>query len=83
MYILNMQNREEVFNEVSALIKKVFILSALSIGLILLLSLWVFDKIMVLLGKEQSFRFFNPKPYPLNPLKSLKPLGMASAGHSL
>ena len=63
--------------------KKAFILSALLIGLILLLALWAFDKLMVLFGRERSFRFFNPAPYPLNPLKSFKPLGMASAGRSI
>jgi len=64
-------------------VKKIFILSAFLIGLILLLTLWAFDKLMVLLGREESFRFFNPAPYPLNPLKSFKPLGIASAGRSM
>ena len=63
--------------------KKIFIFSAFLIGLILLLTLWAFDKLMVLLGREESFRFFNPAPYPLNPLKSFKPLGIASAGRSM
>ncbi|MBN2289301.1 MAG: hypothetical protein JXQ83_08205 [Candidatus Glassbacteria bacterium] len=63
--------------------KKIFIITALLVGLILLLSLWAFDKLVVLLGKENGFRFFNPAPYPLNPLKSLKPLGIAPAGRSI
>ena len=58
--------------------KKIIIISALLLGLALLLALWAFDKLTVFLGKENGFRFFNPRPHALNPL-----LGVASAGRSM
>ncbi|MEA2063874.1 MAG: hypothetical protein U9P14_09275 [Gemmatimonadota bacterium] len=63
--------------------KQAIILTALVVGLLLLLTLWAFDKLMVVLGKDRSFHFFNPRPYPVNPLNKFKPIGVTSAGSYL
>ena len=58
------------------MIKKFVILLALLIVLVALLSLWVFDKILVLSGRDSSFSFFSPAPRPLNKDTALEPLGL-------
>lgn len=65
------------------MLKKIFIFTALTLGFLFLLSLWVFDKVMFLSGKEQSFHFFSPSPRPLTGLSSMEPLSVSSLGRSI
>jgi len=63
-------------------IKKFIILLTLLIVLAALLSLWVFDRIMVLRGRGRSFSFFSPPPRPLNKETAIEPLGLPSLSRS-
>ena len=65
------------------MLKKYVILFSLLLFLLLLLSLWAFDKLMVLNGRGSSFRFFAPGPRPLTREPSpAKPLELAALSRS-
>jgi hypothetical protein len=63
-------------------IKKFIILFTLILVLLALLSLWVFDKILILRGRGSSFSFFSPPPRPLNKDTAIEPLALPSLSRS-
>ncbi|MBW7997041.1 MAG: hypothetical protein FVQ81_10835 [Candidatus Glassbacteria bacterium] len=48
------------------LIKKTLILASLVAALSVLLALWMFDKLMVLNGRDSGYQFFTRPEAPLN-----------------
>jgi len=63
-------------------IKKFIILFTLFLVLVVLLSLWVFDKVLVLSGRGSSFNFFSTPPRPLNKETAIEQLGIPSLSRS-
>ena len=53
------------FREPAMLVKKYIILAAFALVLLLLLSLWLVDKLMVASGRKKSLPFFDTAPLPL------------------